>query len=220
MSLNSARLFPDWRRIRRTTLSALFLVSGLLILSNITQAQFPNQGAIPVLPSGLKKLGFGFVPKRVTRLEITQVTANPAMIPTDPLAYRAETGAAPAPGRAYEQQETQSAQFPYAVLMLKNVTNKTVESIDWEFNYPRFKGDKEEAKVQVSSRFKIPSGQVASLSQRVPRDDCSIRYVADRGNAFITRVCGRKHPRTTGAYPVGAEIKRVKFTDGTVWQAP
>ncbi|HXG67705.1 MAG TPA: hypothetical protein VNO70_21565 [Blastocatellia bacterium] len=182
-------------------------------------AQTPGQDSMPKPPPELKTLSFGFEVKSFTRLEVEPVSTNTATIPTGVYAYRSEFGGEPARGREYYEHKAERIQEEYAVLRVRNDGAKTIAAIDWEFTFPRFKGDKEIVYYQARNRFKILPGQVASLAQKLPDDGSGVRHIISGGRRFIARSFGRTHRKTTGIYPLEARIKQVRYTDGTVWKA-
>jgi hypothetical protein len=213
----------SWRtgliKTERVKPELLCLYFVLLASCCLAQAQTSGQTSMSNPPSGLKTLGFGFEKKAFTRLVVTQVNTNNTTIPTEPYAYRAELGNVPHPGNNYYQYERQPAKSDYAVLQVRNEGTKTIESVDWEFTFPRFKGNKEMVYYQTSSRIKIAPNQVATLSKKLTTDDCASRIVHALGTVYIGRVCGRKNRKSTGMYAAEGRIKQVRYTDGTVWTA-
>jgi hypothetical protein len=206
-------------KTHQVKLELLCLYFVLLASCCLAQAQTSGQSSMSNLPSGLKTLGFGFEKKASTRLVVTQVNTNNTTIPTTTYAYRAELGNGPQPGNNYYQYESQPFQRDYAVLQVRNEGTKTIESVDWEFTFPRFKGNQELVYYQTRTRIKIAPNQVATLTQKLSTDDCAPRIVHAFGTVYIGRVCGRKNRKSTGLYAAEGRIKQVRYTDGTVWSA-
>lgn len=200
-----------------TKMITLLLMLALIAISNVI-AQTPTQGT-KSKPSDLKILSFGYEPKSSTRLEEVQVSTNPALYPTGTEPYSAQFGGSPRKGDQYLQYVRQQSQNQYAVLRVRNDSQLTIKSIEWEFTHPRFKGEKEIVFRQTTSRLKIPAGQTAVLSQLVPDDRCQTRMSAQGGAMFLSRTCGRTNPRTTSFYPLEARIKKVTYTNGTSWES-
>ena len=222
MKPDSTELTPLTCRAAKTAkvavIKAACMALAVLAFYCAAVAQAPGQSAETVDTSRLKTLSFGFERRASTHLEIAQVETNNSTIPTQPYAYRPELGGEPARGRDYYEYKTHQVESQYAVLKVKNDSGKTIDSIDWVFTYPRFKGGKEVADYKVHSGLKIADGQIASLAEKLPRDGCGVIYIMSRGTEFIARACGRAKRKTTSTYPVGARVRKVKFSDGTVWE--
>lgn len=196
------------------------LAQGIIPGRSHVRAQSPQPSQAASSPAGLTTLSFGFGPDVATRLELRQIDQhNRNTIPTEPYAYRAEVRTEPSRNQTYFGYEARQTLAPHAVLRVKNETGKTVASVEWEFNYPRFKRGKEVVAYQVRSRLKIPPGQVGSLADELPQDGCNglIDKLTPNGRV-IARFCGTPQKRT-GTYPLDLKIKKIKYTDGTVWQA-
>lgn len=197
------------------------------------------------IAGGLKTFRLGFQDRPVaSRLETAGPKSNIHGMPMGDYSYRAEFGWPP-PGSTSVpvsipsgMHETLRRRYPgnqnliprppgtewplrarFAVLEVRNESAKTIKSVDWEFTYPHFKGDKEVLYYQANSRLKIPPGRMATLARELPRDDCRETHRISREGRWIRRVCGRTNPKHTGMYPVEVRINRVKYTDGSVWQA-
>ena len=205
--------FSAFHFTKAATIRTIGLALATLVLPSVALAQATPQ-------SGLTTLGFSFERKSSTRLELEQANTNTLTIPTQPYAYQSESRGEPTRGKEYYQYIARQQQHQYAVLKVKNEAGKAITSVDWEFPYPRFQGDKEIVAYEVRNRLTISPGEVASLSQKLPQDGCGMQQIVTRGTYFIARSCGRKTRKTTGTYLQEARIKRVIFSDGTVWLAP
>jgi hypothetical protein len=196
-------------------LSILFTVT---LLSGTTVFA---QSAKPAPAPDLKVIRFGIERKSSTKLEIESVPAkNHHLRSTEIFTYRSELGNEPRAGNQYEQFNMRPIKSMFALLQVTNESAKTITSIEWEYTYPHFKGDKVISHLKTTSRLKIGSGQNATLSKQLPYEpDCGMIYVMARGQQAIGKTCGRKIRKETGVYPVEMRLRQINYEDGTVWKA-
>lgn len=171
-------------------------------------------------PPELRVLGFSFEGKTITRLEAERIERGSGLTPTELFTYRAELGGAPDARYERYQYQRKQEQVKYAVLRVTNESSKTIKTIDWEFTYPHFKGDKEIPFLKTQTNLAIEKGRTATLSTRLPSEnDCGLVWVVQKGQAAMGRNCGRQTKRMTGIYPIEVRLVEISYQDGTVWKA-
>jgi hypothetical protein len=207
-------------------LSSISILQNLVLAIAITVILFAGasvlaQSAKPAPAPDLKIVNFGIERKSSTKLEIESVpTNNHHLRSTEIFTYRSELGNEPRVGNQYEQYKLRPIKSMFAVLQVTNESAKAIKSIDWEYTYPHFKGDKVISHLKTTSRLKIGSGQTATLSKQLPYEPgCGMIYVIARGQQAIGKSCGRKTRKETGVYPVEMRLRQIKYDDGTVWKA-
>jgi hypothetical protein len=212
--------------MKRNLLSSISILQSLVLAIAITVIFFSAtsvfaQSAKPAPAPDLKVVNFGIERKSSTKLEIESVPANNHHLrSTEIFTYRSELGNEPRVGNQYEQYNLRPIKAMFALLQVTNESAKTITSIEWEYTYPHFKGDKVISHLKTTSRLKIGSGQNATLSKQLPYEpDCGMIYVMAGGQQAIGKTCGRKTRKSTGVYPVEMRLLQIKYEDGTVWKA-
>ena len=188
----------------------------LLLLATLQQSPAPDSQS----PPEIVILGFNFETKSHSRLEPTQINSRAGSIPVGNVPFRAELGGEPVRGGQYLAYKRQTFRNRYATVTLRNSGTKAVKAIDWEYILPRFVKGKEVDAYRVRSKAKLQPGATLTLSSLVPRDDCSGTFLNARGVQWISGTCRLGGTRTTAWYRQGARLKRIRYADGSVWQAP
>jgi hypothetical protein len=198
-------------RLALSILLTIVMFSGASVF-----AQSPNPAPAP----DLKIISFGIERKSSTRLEVESVPTSNNLRPPDIFVYRPELRGEPKAVGDYEQYKMRPVQAMFFVLEVLNEGAKTIQSIEWEYTYPHFKGDKVISHLKTTSRLKIGSGKNATLSKQLPYEpDCGMTYIMARGHQAIGKDCGRKTRRSTGVHPVEVKLLKINYEDGTVWKA-
>jgi hypothetical protein len=153
------------------------------------------------------------------KIDVESIPSNNNLRPTEVFAYRPEFGNAPKAGDQYSQYIRRPARNLYAVLRLTNESAKTIKSIDWEYTSPHYKGNKLVLYQQASTHMKIGSGQMATLSKKLPQENkCGIHFGVIFGQQTLGKGCGWQDKKWTGMHLVEARLLKITYEDGTVWK--
>ncbi len=102
---------------------------------------------------------------------------------------------------------------------IKNLSDKAIKTIEWDFAFPRYENAKLVLRFDVSSKADIKPGSKKTLKQPLPPGamKCKVVTISD-GKAFES-VCSKsfQDPSQFAQEPVS--IKKIEYADGSVWRS-
>jgi hypothetical protein len=103
-------------------------------------------------------------------------------------------------------------------ISVKNLSDKAIKTIEWDFAFPRYENDKVVLRFDVSSKAEIKPGGKKTLKQLLPSGamKCKVVTISD-GKAFES-VCSKSFQDPTQSPQEPVSIKRIEYADGSVWQ--
>ena len=103
-------------------------------------------------------------------------------------------------------------------ISIKNLSDKAIKAIEWDFAFPRYEDNKLVLRFAVSSKADIKPGGKKTLKQPLLQGamKCKVVTISD-GKAFES-VCSKsfQDPSQFSQEPVS--IKRIEYADGSVWR--
>lgn len=107
---------------------------------------------------------------------------------------------------------------------LKNTSPKTVKVIDWDFAFPRYEEGSLVLRRDVSSREEIKAGHKKTIKYQLPGgatrcQAINVQAEKDQTGTFEA-VCGPGFNDPTRLKQETVTIRRIEYTDGTLWQRP
>lgn len=103
-------------------------------------------------------------------------------------------------------------------LSLKNTSDKTIKTVEWDFAFPRREGEKVVLRYGVLSKVEIKSGSKKTLKQPLPEGAMKCKIVAISDGKTVESVCSKSFQDPTQFPQEPASIKRIEYADGSVWQ--
>ena len=102
-------------------------------------------------------------------------------------------------------------------ISIKNLSDKAIKAIEWDFAFPRYENGKLVLRFDVSSKAEIKPGGKKTLKQPLPQGamKCKVVTISD-GKAFES-VCSKSFQDPTQAPQEPVSIKKIEYVDGTVW---
>ncbi len=103
-------------------------------------------------------------------------------------------------------------------ISVKNLSDKAIKTIEWDFAFPRYENDKLLLRFDVSSKADIKPGGKKTLKQPLPQGamKCKVVMISD-GKAFES-VCSKSFQDPTQLPQEPIAIKKIEYADGTVWR--
>lgn len=103
-------------------------------------------------------------------------------------------------------------------ISVRNLSDKAIKTIEWDFAFPRYANDKLVLRFDVSSKADIKPGGKKTLKQPLPPGamKCKVVTISD-GKAFES-VCSKSFQDPTQSPQEPVSIKKIEYADGTVWQ--
>jgi hypothetical protein len=103
-------------------------------------------------------------------------------------------------------------------ISVKNLSEKTIKAIEWDFAFPRYENDKLVLRFDVSSKADIKPGSKKTIKQPLPPGamKCKVVTISD-GKAFES-VCSKSFQDPTQSPQEPVSIKKIEYADGSVWQ--
>ena len=112
-------------------------------------------------------------------------------------------------------------------LTVLNTSPKTIKAITWDFAFPRMEEGKLQLRYEASNQISIKPGGKKGLKQPLPAGAARCKIVratelADQAAQPAESLCGRgiNDPAQLPEKQAPAMIKRIEYTDGSVWQNP
>ena len=104
-------------------------------------------------------------------------------------------------------------------ISIKNLSDKPIKTIEWDFAFPRYENGKLVLRFDVSSKADIKPGGKKTLKQPLPQGamKCKVVTISD-GKAFES-VCSKNFQDPTQAPQEPVSIKRIEYADGSVWRS-
>lgn len=101
---------------------------------------------------------------------------------------------------------------------VKNLSDKAIKTIEWDFAFPRYENEKLLLRFDVSSKADIKPGSKKTLKQPLPQGamKCKVVTISD-GKAFES-VCSKSFQDPSQLPQESVSIKRIEYGDGSVWQ--
>lgn len=101
---------------------------------------------------------------------------------------------------------------------VKNLSDKTIKMVEWDFAFPRREGEKVILRYNVSSKAEIKPGGKKTLKQPLPEGamKCKVVMISD-GKAFES-VCSKSFQDPSQFPQESVSIKRIEYADGSVWK--
>jgi hypothetical protein len=95
----------------------------------------------------------------------------------------------------------------------------TIKAIDWEFPFRKVKDNRAPVFRSCHSRVMIGPGQIKDLRCGVPLEASFLKL--DDTSGIISYVVGKWHwiKVPFGWDRVGGMVKRIKYSDGTIWRS-
>lgn len=156
-------------------------------------------------------------PPRTMNDEITRQNRRRIRMPPDELRSRGRL-------RSYTRVIDNAEQI---TVVLKNTAEKKTQLVAWDFAFPRYEEGKLLARFDVSTKIEIKPGGQKTLKFKLPpgAKRCEVVKVVgeekERVETFEA-VCGQgfHDPSLLGQTQETISIKRIEYTDGTVWEKP
>jgi hypothetical protein len=103
-------------------------------------------------------------------------------------------------------------------ISIKNLSDKTIKTIEWDFAFPRYENDKLVLRYDVINKADIKPGGKKTLKQPLPNGamKCKVVTISD-GKAFES-VCSKSFQDPSQFHQEPVLIKRIEYADGSVWQ--
>lgn len=101
---------------------------------------------------------------------------------------------------------------------VKNLSDKTIKMVEWDFAFPRREGEKVILRYEVSTKAEIKPGGKKTLKQPLPEGAmrCKVVMISD-GKAFES-VCSKSFQDPSQFPQESVSIKKIEYVDGSVWQ--
>jgi hypothetical protein len=112
-------------------------------------------------------------------------------------------------------------------LVLKNIGDKQIKTIEWDFAFPRYEAEKLLARYGVTTKTEIKPGGKKTLKHKLPPGTkrCEVVKVVSEENqpdkvSTFEAVCGQgfHDPSLVGQKQQTISINRIEYADGSVWQ--
>ncbi len=103
-------------------------------------------------------------------------------------------------------------------ISIKNLSDKPIKTIVWDFAFPRYEEGKLVLRFAVSSKADIKPGGKKTLKQPLPQGamKCKVMTISD-GKSFES-VCSKTFQDPTQLPQEPVAIQRIEYEDGSVWQ--
>ncbi|HEX4951007.1 MAG TPA: hypothetical protein VFZ34_30390 [Blastocatellia bacterium] len=100
---------------------------------------------------------------------------------------------------------------------VKNLSDKPIRAITWDFAFPRYEDGKLVLRYEVSSKADIKPGGKKTLKQPLPPGamKCKVVTISD-GKAFES-VCSKSFQDPSQFHQDAVSIKKIEYADGSVW---
>ena len=112
-------------------------------------------------------------------------------------------------------------------LTVLNTSPKTIKAITWDFAFPRMEEGKLLLRHEVSNQISIKPGGKKGLKQPLPAGAARCKVLranesSDQSAQTAESLCGRgiHDPAQLPEKQAPVTIKRIEYTDGSVWQNP
>jgi hypothetical protein len=111
-------------------------------------------------------------------------------------------------------------------LVVKNTGAKPIKVVEWDFAFLRYENGQLLSRYDVTTKVEIKPGGKKTLKQRLPpgAKRCEVVKVVSGGSRMepvnaLEVVCGRgfHDPSLSNQKPETISIKRIEYTDGSVW---
>jgi len=114
-------------------------------------------------------------------------------------------------------------------VVIKNTESKPINVIEWDFAFPRYENGQLLSRYDVTTRVDVKPGGKKTLKHKLPpgAKRCEVvKVVSDENQPEKTSafeaVCGKgfHDPSLLSQKQETISIKRIEYTDGSVWQRP
>ncbi len=102
-------------------------------------------------------------------------------------------------------------------LSLKNNSDKIIQSIEWDFSFPRYENGKLLLRSDVISKAEIKPGAKKSLKQKLPPDAKKCQLVSAE-TVGLEMVCGKGFDDPSKIKQEVVTIKKIIYADGSAWE--
>ena len=216
------------------------VLSGFLASLALAQEVSPA----PVQPQ--VEILFSYIGARTTQFVNTvEIPRTPGTTTaTRLLPYRAELATEPLTPQSIFVNERQRQTTNYAYLRVRNASAKSIQAIVWEVPYLHVKRGQGQTRHEFRSKVKLAPSDTAKVEELMPRTSNPLRMTAisgpagkfdltQGGVAVIQSGDNQETPFDTLTYTAknglvfevladwqraGIRIKRIEYTDGSVWQ--
>lgn len=101
---------------------------------------------------------------------------------------------------------------------IKNLSNKAIKSIEWDFAFPRYENDKLILRFDVSSKADIKPGGKKTLKQPLPRGAMRCKVVTISEGKTFESVCSKSFQDPSQFPQEPISVKKIEYADGSIWQ--
>jgi hypothetical protein len=101
---------------------------------------------------------------------------------------------------------------------VKNLSDKPIKTIEWDFAFPRYENDKLVLRFDVSSKADIKPGGKKTLKQPLPQGAMKCKVVTISDDKAFESVCSKSFQDPTQSPQEPVSIKRIEYADGSVWR--
>ncbi len=103
-------------------------------------------------------------------------------------------------------------------ISVKNLSDKTIKTIDWDFAFPRYENEKLVLRFDVSSKAEIKPGGKKTLKQPLPNGAMKCKIVTISNGKAFESVCSKSFQDPTQLPQEPVSIKRIEYVDGSSWK--
>lgn len=100
---------------------------------------------------------------------------------------------------------------------VKNLSDKPIKAITWDFAFPRYEEGKLVLRYDVSSKAEIKPGGKKTLKQPLPNGAMKCKVVAISDGKAFESVCSKTFQDPTQLPQEPVSIKKIEYADGSSW---
>jgi hypothetical protein len=209
----------------------IVLINSIVGLSQVNEIRLPPQNDLAIEILGFK-IGSEYYP--MLDRKSSGFTADNPDFPrpeTERMSprggRRSERGARMDDSRSRGKLRTELrviSEAQWVNLIVRNTASKEIRAIDWDFAFPRYVDEKIVLRYDVSSKIEIKSNGKKTLKHPLPTGAtrCKVIFVSEDSQQEKTKtfeaVCGPGIHDPSHLKQETISIKRIEYTDGSVWQ--